>query len=181
MGDAQRPSSCFLGDERDSAGVSESCMFLRKLVEEIPKPGRSKHLALPHPEGLAAPVCSVWTWYGLCVCFMWTPYVHRVCSMCAPCGLCVCCVDSARAWCVLCGLRVDSACALCGLHVCSACVPCVLCGLRVDSVCAPCGLCMCSVWTPCLLRVCSMCTGSPPQETRVRTVCSECAPASPAV
>ena len=95
MGDAQRPSSCFLGDERDSARVSESCMFLRKLVEEILKPGRSKCLALPHPEGLAAPVCSVW---------------------------------------------------------------------------APCVLHLCSVWT-----------GSPPWETRVRTVCSECVPALPAV
>ena len=120
MGDAQRLSSCFLGDERDSARVSESCMFLRKLVEEILKPGRSKCLALPHPEGLAAPVCSVW----------------------APCVLQV----------TVCVLRVTP---------------------RVFRV--------CSVWAPCVLHLCSVWTGSPPWETRVRTVCSECVPASPAV
>ena len=136
MGDAQHPSSCFLGDERDSARASESCMFLRKLVEEILKPGRSKCLALPHPEGLAAPVCSVWAPCLLPVCTVCASRVLHMDSVCAPCGLRVC--------------------SMCGIHVCSGCAVWTPCELRVDSVCALCGLCACSVWTPCMLPVGSM-------------------------
>ena len=153
MGDAQHPSSCFLGDERDSARASESCMFLRKLVEEILKPGRSKCLALPHPEGLAAPVCSVWAPCLLPVCTVCASRVLHMDSVCAPCGLCVCSV-----W------------TRCVLHVCSGCAVWTPCELRVYSVFALCGPHVCSLWAPCLLHMDSMCAPS----DSVCVVCGFC-------